>query len=437
MKSILSSRNSLNSQIRGTVKAAFLLFGMAWLLFAGTVDAQINQPPLQQNQATVTPGNTAGPGSNLTQIGDIKTFWSLTKLGGGISIAIFGVFGLGIFLIVFQLYELISDKLRARVLLAADYRHLSFQDAKSLVMKFPNNVTARLYSILLTVFQSTGSTQDFHTEVANFIQMQQDRFVTFKNRLAFLSDTAGALGLLGTVWGMFVTFFGGNLDSQRILNGMGLALVTTLIGLVVSVILNLCSTEVFSIFNKRLELISAKADEFRLRLMVLANHKNKRSTDNNNSGNAQHAVSQSQQLRKPTNPNEPAMVTLSLKALSDLQLDGWIGEKLAQPISIRVQTKEGQRVAGVPIQFEIADGGGFVDDNKKTTWVKTDSKGIAKMFWTLGPQVGPQRMKVYLPNNQSRNLEFVTFAQPVLPKDPAFLAENKLSGYSENRGPAN
>ncbi|HEX9654837.1 MAG TPA: MotA/TolQ/ExbB proton channel family protein [bacterium] len=241
----------------------------------------LTQIGMTQTQS-MQPGDQNGLSSGtqpLTQISDLKNFWALIQLGGGIAYTTIFVFALGIFLISVQIYELVRDRLRGRVLLAIDYRQHTVTEVTGMVKKYHNTLTGRLYSILLSIFHSTGAAQDFHDEITNYIQKQQERFNTFKGRLAFLSDTAGALGLLGTVWGMFVTFFGGNLDSQRILNGMGIALVTTIVGLVVSIILNFCSTEVFSIFNKRMELISSKADEFRLWLMAIIQQKAKRAND--------------------------------------------------------------------------------------------------------------------------------------------------------------
>jgi hypothetical protein len=123
---------------------------------------------------------------------------------------------------------------------------------------------------MLNVFQSQQSQADLHDEIANYIRYQQDRFDTFKRRVDFMSDTAGALGLLGTVWGIFTVFSQGLLDDQVILTGMGFALITTLMGLIVSIILNLSSTEVFGLFNRRLERIGMKSDELRFRLIELA-----------------------------------------------------------------------------------------------------------------------------------------------------------------------
>ncbi|MFQ5602573.1 MAG: MotA/TolQ/ExbB proton channel family protein [bacterium] len=369
------------------------------------------------NQPTPSSAATASPKTSLdvSQFSDLKTFWSLTKLGGGIALVIFLVLGLGIFLIILQIYELMIDKFKGRVLLSVDYRQHTINEMSGLVQKYPNNLTARLYSILLSIFHSTGNTRDFHDEIANYIQLQQDRFATFKGRLAFLSDTAGALGLLGTVWGMFVTFFGGNLDSQRILNGMGLALVTTLIGLVVSIILNFFSTEVFSIFNKRLDIIASKADEFRLWLMAIVHQRNKK----NNSGGSQpnngpERKSSSQQETFTATLNESVINSLSLKAISEFKQDGFIGHKLNEPIAIFVETAQGRKVAGVPIRFEVAEGNGVLANKNQVAWVKTDKKGLAKMDWFLGHQVAPQKLKVSIANNTQGALEFVSFARPYI-----------------------
>jgi biopolymer transport protein ExbB/TolQ len=364
------------------------------------------------------------PTGEINKISDISTFWSLTKLGGGISIAIFGVLGLGLFLIVMQIYELIMDKMRSKVLLDVNYRQMTIGDVGKLVMKNPNNMTARLYSILLSIFHSTGDTRDFHDEIANYVELQQDRFATFKGRLSFLSDTAGALGLLGTVWGMFATFFGGNLDSQRILNGMGLALVTTLIGLVVSIILNFCATEVFSIFNKRMEMLSSRADEFRLWLMALVKQRNKSS-----SGGSSSTPNGSSSKRRPETLNTSdgrRMTDLILRPLTDLKQDGTVGHAMTSPTSVEVRSTDGRRASDVPVIFRIVQGDGKLQNLKSEIWSKTDANGIARTEWTLGGQVGPQRLVAMLPNDDDNAIEFVALAQPLISNiDTQMLSEQR------------
>ncbi len=375
--------------------------------------------------------SAAASGSGLTQIGDISTFWSLIKLGGGVSAAIFLVLAMGIFLIVVEVYGLFMDKMNSRTLLSTNYRQLALGDVNKLVRNHSSSVIGRLYAVMLSIFNTTGNTADFHDEIANYVQLQQDRHNTFKTRLAFLSDTAGALGLLGTVWGMFVTFFGGNLDSQRILNGMGLALVTTLVGLVVSIILNFFSTEIFSVFNKRLALISGKADEFRLWLMAIVQKRNRRASDKTpNGGNG----SSNLEERNPAaGQNRPKMPQLSLKAISEFSQDGMIGQPLQSPITVFVESDNGLRVTGVPISFDVVDGGGQLQNQKTSALIKTNSQGLAHLNWTLGGQVCPQKLKVSILNQEKSTLEFDAFARPFIPDltQPRAGLENNLdhSGY--------
>ena len=302
MKSILFSKNNRAAEIM----MKFAIIAILTIFPIGV----LTQVDLAQAQAQESgPENGTQPTSsfNVNQIGDLRSFWSLTELGGGINYVIILDFALGIFLIVLKIYELIMDRFKSQLLLSVDYRQHSMAEIAGMVKKIPNNLAARLYSVLLTIFYSTGTTNDFHDEIANYIQSQQERFNTFKTRMAFFSDTAGALGLLGTVWGIFVTFFGGQLDNQRILNGMGIALVTTLYGLVASIVLNFFTTEVISVFNKRMELVSAKADEFRLWLMAIIHQRNKKSNDTPASGGGGIRSSQEDSRRMPANASPTAV----------------------------------------------------------------------------------------------------------------------------------
>jgi biopolymer transport protein ExbB/TolQ len=125
---------------------------------------------------------------------------------------------------------------------------------------------ARLLGSLISSYHTTGSLEGINLEINFFIQSLQDQFNSFRSRLDLLSDSAGALGLLGTVWGIFITFEVENWTQDTVLRGMGLALVTTFIGIIVSLVLNLLSTEVFNYFNRRNDRLQEKFVEFRKNL---------------------------------------------------------------------------------------------------------------------------------------------------------------------------
>lgn len=199
----------------------------------------------------------------------MDNLWALTEQAGPLRWPIFIVFVIGVFLVCFKLFELIADQRESREIDNMDFRTMGLQQIVRSISSQRESMLSRLHAIMLNVFQSQQDQADLHDEIANFVQFQQDRFDTFRRRVDFLSDTAGALGLLGTVWGIFTVFSQGLLDDQVILTGMGFALITTLLGIIVSIILNLSSTEVSSYFNRRLDRIAEKSDELRFRLMEL------------------------------------------------------------------------------------------------------------------------------------------------------------------------
>ena len=200
----------------------------------------------------------------------MSNLWSLTEKAGPLRWPIFIVFVIGVFLVCFKLFEMIADQREARNIENLDFRTMSLQQIVRTISGQRESMMARLHAIMLNVFNSQQEQADLHDEISNFVRFQQDHFDTFRRRVDFLSDTAGALGLLGTVWGIFTVFSQGLLDDQVILTGMGFALITTLLGIIVSIVLNLSSTEVSSYFNRRLDRIAEKSDELRFRLMELA-----------------------------------------------------------------------------------------------------------------------------------------------------------------------
>lgn len=199
----------------------------------------------------------------------VSNLWALTEKAGPLRWPIFFVFVIGVFLVCFKLFELLADKRESQEVESLNFRTMTLQQIIRVIASQRESMIARLHAIMLNVYQSQQIQADLQDEIANFVRFQQDRFDTFRRRVDFLADTAGALGLLGTVWGIFTVFSQGLLDDQVILTGMGVALITTLLGLVVSIILNLSSTEIFSFFNRRLDRIAEKSDELRFRLMEL------------------------------------------------------------------------------------------------------------------------------------------------------------------------
>ncbi len=200
----------------------------------------------------------------------LTDFWNLVEQAGPLRWPIFTVLGIGLLLVFLKGYELLRDRKLSGPLLDLDVEHMSLDQITAAVAEQRHSILAGLQSAMLNVFHTRPTEGMLHDEIVNFLAFEQDQFAVFRRRMEFLSDTAGALGLMGTVWGMFQVFFQGTSDKDVILRGMGIALITTLLGLVVSIILNLFATELSTVFGKRLEAISRKSDELRFRLLELA-----------------------------------------------------------------------------------------------------------------------------------------------------------------------
>ncbi len=214
---------------------------------------------------------TATGVEGLQGLSDISTanLWDLIGQAGVMQYPIFGVLIVGVFLISFKVFELFSDKRLTRNLQGTAFQQLTIKDIRKRVSNEPDHMLSRLMAKLLNVFITNRNADYLHDEISNYHSNEQHKYNTFKNRIDFLSDTAGALGLLGTVWGMFIVFSSGALEKDVILAGMGLALMSTLLGLVVSITLNFFSTITEGYFARHLESISSKADELRFRLIEL------------------------------------------------------------------------------------------------------------------------------------------------------------------------
>lgn len=82
----------------------------------------------------------------------------------------------------------------------------------------------------------------------------------------------------------------------------------------------------------------------------------------------------------------PSRIPAALRMVDgDAQL-GRVGQTLPTPVAVQVEDEDGEPIPGVAVMFEATVGGGRVSPIA----TQTDSAGVARTFWTLGPQVVTQ-----------------------------------------------
>lgn len=329
---------------------------------------------------------------------EASSIWDLLGQAGGIRFPIYAILIAGIFLISLRSFELFSDSRKQKHLHEISFQDLSLNQIDSEISVQQDFMLSRIMAKLLNVFLTKRNADYLHDEISNYNSIQQDNFNIFKNRIDFLSDTAGALGLLGTVWGMFMVFSSGTLEREIILVGMGIALLSTFLGLVVSIILNFCTTLTEGYFSKHLETIAAKADELRFRLIELSEssessqsadlkreilHKNTSRYSNSNSLNNPSPKKTENPLHKKATKeiNKPAHIILQ-SSLETIKA----GESYDK---IDLQLMGALKVPIADTELEIIyDFNNKATDFEDTIVVKTDKNGYAAIRWEPKPEVG-------------------------------------------------
>lgn len=187
----------------------------------------------------------------------------ILAMGGWIMWPIYAALAAGLALSISRFLMIRLDQGREAPLQEWSPCAKSAADALQALKGFESGTLSRAALDMLTQFRATRNPESMSAQIERHQTVRQDWFKPYQNWLFFLSESAGALGLLGTVLGMFQTFFGGTLDKDKVLHGMGLALITTLTGLVVSLILNFTMTVVRNYFDRSLDRQFQKLTEIR------------------------------------------------------------------------------------------------------------------------------------------------------------------------------
>ncbi|MBN2008773.1 Ig-like domain-containing protein [candidate division KSB1 bacterium] len=343
--------------------------------------AQNTQLDSTANQSQVASDSLLAP-ANVTNINQIESFWQLTTLGGVFRWFIFLTLALGLALVVYELVILTKDRIRSRAVMRANLRDRHIDELLFFFRKQKKSIIVQIGRTLTEVFEKTGSVQGFSEEISNALKQREQQFTSFTTTINFLSDTAGALGLIGTVWGMFITFFSDTWDTTTILRGMGIALVTTLLGLIVSIILNFCSTSVHRIFNNGLIRVNSKADELRLILLAY---------DVNN---------------LPESKKQQLKTTLKLVPLTEKNLKGQVNQPLEKPIAVKLVNEKGEPVSEKNVTFEVAKGDSVFDNGQKLCQIKTDANGEAKAGLLLGRRIDEGSINCFVDSLGNSKLNF-------------------------------
>ncbi|UCE04989.1 MAG: MotA/TolQ/ExbB proton channel family protein [bacterium] len=389
--------------------------------------------------------------ASLTKLKDIKSLWDITRFGGIFRWFIIGIFILGMITVLYKVSELLLDNQHSRELEKLNLRKITLVDVMRVIKNNKSSMLSHLFKYMLDLYQTRRSAEGFSDEIIDFVQIRQDRFQAFQTKMSFFSDTAGALGLLGTVWGMFLTFFGGDLEKHKILSGMGVALITTLMGLVVSIFLNLFTTQTHSYFRKRIDKVTDLGNQFRLRL-----HQLEQTLDNSLSDDGEDFESQDDYQPYEISDAVIAAVDQQLKSpepIFDLNSNSMLNKKfednnyklipvsgdnqtvkvntrLEKPLVVQISNNNGSGIANKPLIFEVVKGDGKLSNGRKQEEVLSDASGLSQTDLIMGSSAGEHQVCVKLKNSENSYIHFSAWGKPTEPDQMIYVSGNHQNSPS-------
>ncbi len=172
---------------------------------------------------------------------------------------------IGVFFVMDQVRRQLLEKVRGGDIYKADLAVMEIKAVDTLVEQNSTSKVGRLLKDVARVYRQSADMSLISSEADFYRQKEEHRFNTFEARMFFLADTSGGLGLLGTVWGIYRGFAAKSISAGNddLLAAMGIALVTTFMGIVVSVILNWLSTEMGASFRGQIMQALEKVEDYR------------------------------------------------------------------------------------------------------------------------------------------------------------------------------
>ncbi len=265
------TKNKNDRKSRSILKQLYLIGGFVILILLfgfWYFDAKAKTPTtvnttVQSNQSSSSP-------IQWEQL----TVWNIIEMNDWFLWPFIALTAYGLILNIHRLLVEFQQKSRSETLLQKKIHAKTINSLIQMLRSCRPNRVSRLFSQIIGTFEQTNQTESINENINQFVASESHSFERFSRVNGFLSESAGALGLLGTVWGIFVTFYSAKLDGPTILRGMSIALITTLTGLIISLVLNTCGTYLYTFSNRQLNLIVSKANELRQALFFFQKKSN-------------------------------------------------------------------------------------------------------------------------------------------------------------------
>ena len=208
--------------------------------------------------------------SGVTERTTIQKVGAFIEQAGDIGKIILAIGAVGLLMLFNEIRTHMVEALGGKSLFHLDTKNLTRKTWKDALDKTRSSELARAVEESLQLFNHTNDVSLLVERASTYRESEESRHSNFQNRFYYLSDAAGGLGLLGTVLGIFRAFSQkqSGMDEAALIGAMGIALVTTFLGIVVSLILNVLAGEMGAAVTRRVQNGQSKLEALQEMLMT-------------------------------------------------------------------------------------------------------------------------------------------------------------------------
>ncbi len=203
--------------------------------------------------------------------------WSILDLlaqAGGFQWPILLVLVAGLMTLALSAVRTFLDDRAARSLQRMNIQGASMEDFTHALAENKDTLYRRALEGMCEVWHSVPEPSALGYESHSVINGARTMYMRTQRMVVFLSSTAGGLGLLGTLVGIYALFSAEARDAQTIFAGIAIAIVSTLLGIIVSIVLEFLEALLHSWTSKYMATAEEWSADVRYRLLALKTNSN-------------------------------------------------------------------------------------------------------------------------------------------------------------------
>lgn len=188
---------------------------------------------------------------------------------GGFQWPLLGILLAGLLVLAVRFAHSAFDRRAARSLQGMALGKATPEDFARVLNVCDDSLYARILAGILELWHAGAPVAAIGQEARGLVSAAHAAYARTERIVGFLSSAAGGLGLLGTLVGIYLLFSAGTRDAEAIFAGIAIAIGSTLLGIVVTIVLEFLEALLHAWASRHVEAANEWGAQVRYRLLAL------------------------------------------------------------------------------------------------------------------------------------------------------------------------